>query len=72
MKILVYGCGVIGSYLVHELYKAGNDVTVVSKGKWGDVLKTDSKYSFDFMVRTITCDPYSCLSANVLSIDHYM
>ena len=39
MKIFVYGCGVIGSLLVHTLCKAGNDVTVVSKGKWGDVLQ---------------------------------
>ena len=39
MKILVYGCGVIGSLLVHTLCKAGNDVTVVSKGAWGDVLR---------------------------------
>ncbi|MBQ8928050.1 MAG: ketopantoate reductase family protein [Oscillospiraceae bacterium] len=38
MHILVYGCGVIGSYLVHVLCKAGNDVTVVSKGTWGEVL----------------------------------
>ena len=41
MKILVYGCGVIGSYLVHVLCTAGNDVTVVSKGKWGEVLAAD-------------------------------
>ncbi len=41
MKILVYGCGVIGSYLVHVLCKAGNEVTVVSKGTWGEVLKAD-------------------------------
>jgi 2-dehydropantoate 2-reductase len=39
MKRLVYGCGVIGSLLVHTLCKAGNDVTVVSKGTWGDVLE---------------------------------
>jgi 2-dehydropantoate 2-reductase len=39
MKILVYGCGVIGSLLVHTLCKAGNDVTVVSKGSWGNVLQ---------------------------------
>lgn len=38
MKILVYGCGVIGSFLVHKLCEAGNDVTVVSRGKWKDVL----------------------------------
>lgn len=41
MKILVYGCGVIGSLLVHTLCRAGNDVTVVSKGTWGDVLQKD-------------------------------
>ncbi len=41
MKILVYGCGVIGSYLVHVLCKAGNDVTVVSKGTWGEILADD-------------------------------
>ena len=40
MKILVYGCGVIGSYLVHKLCEAGNDVTVDSRGKWKDVLET--------------------------------
>lgn len=41
MTILVYGCGVIGSYLVHVLCKAGNDVTVVSKGRWGEILADD-------------------------------
>lgn len=40
MKVLVYGCGVIGSFLVHTLCKAGNDVTVVSRGNWKDVLET--------------------------------
>ena len=39
MKILVYGCGVIGSYLIHYLCEAGNDVTVVSRGKWKEVLE---------------------------------
>ncbi len=40
MKILVYGCGVIGSYLIHKLCEAGNDVTVVSRGRWKEVLDT--------------------------------
>ncbi len=39
MKILVYGCGVIGSFLIHKLCEAGNDVTVVSRGKWKEVLE---------------------------------
>ena len=44
MKILVYGCGVIGSYLVPVLCKAGNDVTVVSKGMWGEVVASDGAH----------------------------
>ena len=39
MKILVYGCGVIGSFLVHKLCEAGNEVTVVSRGAWKQVLE---------------------------------
>ena len=39
MKVLVYGIGVIGSLTVHELCKAGNDVTVVSRGCWKEVLE---------------------------------
>ncbi len=33
MKILVYSCGVIGSYLTHVLCRAGNDVTVCARGR---------------------------------------
>ena len=41
MKIMVYGCGVIGSFLVHKLCEAGNDVTVAARGKWKDVLQNN-------------------------------
>ena len=40
MKILVYGCGVIGSYLTHVLCSAGNDVTVLARGKWKEQLES--------------------------------
>lgn len=40
MKILVYGCGVIGSFLVHTLCEAGNHVTVAARGKWKETLET--------------------------------
>jgi len=33
MKILVYGAGVLGSYLTHVLHRGGNDVTVLARGK---------------------------------------
>jgi 2-dehydropantoate 2-reductase len=32
MKVLVYGAGVIGSYLCHVLCEAGNDVTLLARG----------------------------------------
>lgn len=34
MKVLVYGSGVIGSYLAHVLCAAGNDVTLLARGAW--------------------------------------
>lgn len=39
MKVLVYGVGVIGSLTVHELCKAGNDVTIVARGEHLKVLE---------------------------------
>ena len=39
MKVLVYGSGVIGSYLAHVLCEAGNDVTVLARGTWKDQLE---------------------------------
>lgn len=41
MRILVFGCGVIGSLLVHALCTAGNEVTVISRGRWKEVLDTE-------------------------------
>jgi len=37
MKALVYGTGVIGSYLVHVLCSAENDVTVLARGTGTDI-----------------------------------
>ena len=39
MKVLVYGAGVIGSYLTHVLCIAGNEVTVMARGRWKQVLE---------------------------------
>ena len=39
MKVLVYGSGVIGSYLAHVLMSAGNDVTVLARGRWKEQLE---------------------------------
>ena len=41
MRILVFGSGVIGSYLTHVLCTAGNDVTVLARGKWKEQLESN-------------------------------
>lgn len=38
MHILVYGAGVIGCELAHELIKAGNQVTLLARGAWKNIL----------------------------------
>jgi 2-dehydropantoate 2-reductase len=39
VKVLVYGSGVIGSYLAHVLCAAGNDVTMLARRKWKEQLE---------------------------------
>ena len=39
MKILVYGAGVIGCELAHELCQGGNDVTILARGKWQETIQ---------------------------------
>ena len=58
MKVLVYGCGVIGSQLIHVLCKAGNDVTVVSKSRWGEVLKEKGLHIRHYLQRKETVDHF--------------
>ncbi|KRF10319.1 2-dehydropantoate 2-reductase [Paenibacillus sp. Soil766] len=41
MRILVYGAGVLGSYLAHVLVRGGNEVTVLARGKRAEQLKTN-------------------------------
>lgn len=41
MKVLVYGAGVIGSYLAHVLCGAGNEVTLLARGGWRETLERD-------------------------------
>ena len=35
MKILVFGAGVLGCNLAKNLFRAGNDVTLLARGSWG-------------------------------------
>lgn len=41
MRILVYGAGVLGSYLAHVLVRGGNEVTVLARGKRAEQLNND-------------------------------
>ena len=53
MKILVYGAGVIGCELAHMLAKAGDDVTLLARGKWRETIdKISTKHIAMFVLST--------------------
>lgn len=56
MRILVFGAGVIGSYLAHVLERGGNDVTVLARGKRAEQLKQDGLVIRHYFQRTTTVD----------------
>lgn len=39
MRILVYGAGVLGSYLAHNLYVGKRDVALLARGEWAKNIK---------------------------------
>jgi len=39
MHILIYGAGVIGCELAHELIKAGRDITLIARGAWKETIR---------------------------------
>lgn len=56
MKVLVYGAGVIGSYLTHVLLHAGNDVTLLARGNWKHVVETKGLIIRHHLQRKTTVD----------------
>ena len=56
MKILVYGAGVIGSYLAHALCAAGNDVSLLARGSWWETLERDGLTIIHHLQRKTTHD----------------
>lgn len=56
MKVLVYGAGVIGSYLTHVLCAAGNDVTLLARGNWRETLERDGLTITHHLQRKTTHD----------------
>lgn len=56
MDVLVYGAGVIGCYLTHVLCRAGNDVTLLARGRWRSVLETKGLTVRHHLQRKTTTD----------------
>jgi 2-dehydropantoate 2-reductase len=56
MKVLVYGAGVIGSYLTHVLCQAGNDVTLLARGSWKETLEKNGLVLHHHLQRNTTTD----------------
>ncbi|MEC0372359.1 2-dehydropantoate 2-reductase N-terminal domain-containing protein [Paenibacillus chibensis] len=56
MRILVYGAGVLGSYLAHVLVRGGNEVTVLARGKRAVQLKTNGLVIRHYFQRRTTVD----------------
>lgn len=56
MKTIVFGAGSLGCYLAHALVKAGNDVTVVARGAWGETIARDGITIHHVLQRKTTCD----------------
>ena len=56
MRTVVFGAGALGCYLAHALVKAGNDVTVVARGAWGEQIARDGITIRHVLQRKTTCD----------------
>lgn len=56
MIILVYGAGVLGSYLAHVLVRGGNEVTVLARGNRAEELKRDGVVIRHYFQRKTTTD----------------
>lgn len=56
MKVLVYGAGVLGSYLAHTLLQGGNDVSVLARGRRYEQLKKDGIVIRHYFQRKDTVD----------------
>ena len=56
MKILIYGAGVIGGQLCHALCSCGNDVTVIARGSWAEMLRAEGLRIHHYLQRKDTVD----------------
>ncbi|GIP18361.1 2-dehydropantoate 2-reductase [Paenibacillus montaniterrae] len=56
MRILVYGAGVLGSYLAHELVHGGNEVTMLARGRRADELQQNGNVIRHYLQLRTTVD----------------
>jgi 2-dehydropantoate 2-reductase len=70
MKVLVYGAGVIGSLLAHVLCQAGNDVTILARGKWKETLEKKGLVIHHYVQKKTTTDRPKIIG-NVGDSQHY-
>lgn len=70
MRILVFGAGVLGSYLAHVLVRAGNDVTVLARGKRAEQLKKNGLVLRHYFQYKNTVDAVNVIS-ELQSDDRY-
>ncbi|GFZ83140.1 hypothetical protein GCM10008018_31420 [Paenibacillus marchantiophytorum] len=56
MRLLVYGAGVLGSYLAHALVRGGHDVTMLARGRRAQQLQTDGLVIRHYFQRKTTVD----------------
>lgn len=62
MRVLVLGAGVLGSYLAHSLIKAGNDVTILARGKRFEQLNDNGLVIKHYFQRKTTVDLLDVIS----------
>lgn len=56
MKVLVWGAGVIGSYLAHVLYGSGQEVSLLARGAWRETLEESGLIIRHSLQRKTTVD----------------
>ncbi|MCD7834452.1 MAG: hypothetical protein LUH00_10795 [Lachnospiraceae bacterium] len=61
-KILIYGAGVIGYELAHMLCKK-NDVTLLSRGKWKEIIDKNGLVIRHYVQRKTTVDRLKTINA---------
>lgn len=61
MKVLIYGAGVLGSYLAHALIQGGNEVSVLARGSRADQLEKDGLVIRHYFQLKTTKDPITVI-----------